>query len=91
MNSNFHKKHQPSDSELAVYDCEISIKFRLIEEKGALRDRDRLIELLLDAFSYGEDEYLEAVQAHAEVKEVSEVEASPTMRRQLIRLRNSHA
>jgi Npun R1517 len=91
MNSNFHKKHQPSDSDLAVYDCEISIKFRLIEEKGALRDRDRLIELLLDAFSYGEDEYLEAVQAQAEVKEVSETEASPTMRRQLIRLRNSHS
>jgi hypothetical protein len=80
---------QPFDSELAVYNCEIHLKFRLIEEKHLPRDREQLLEILLDAFSYGADEYLEPLQAHAEVVEVSEIEASPEMRRQLIRLRNS--
>jgi hypothetical protein len=80
---------QPLDSELAVYNCEIHLKFRLIEDKNLPRDREQLLEALLDAFSYGADEYLEPLQAHAEVTEVSEIEASPEMRRQLIRLRNS--
>jgi hypothetical protein len=80
---------QPIDAELAVYDCEIRLKFRLIEDKNIPRDREQLLEMLLDAFSYGADEYLEPLQAHAEVIEVSEMEASPEMRRQLIRLRNS--
>lgn len=77
------------DSELAVYNCEIHLKFRLIEGKNLPCDREQLLEILLDAFSYGADEYLEPIQAHAEVVEVSEIEASPEMRRQLIRLRNS--
>jgi Npun R1517 len=80
---------QPLDSELAVYSCEIHLKFRLIEDKNIPRDREQLLEILLDAFSYCADEYLEPLQAHAEVVEVSEIEASPEMRRQLIRLRNS--
>jgi hypothetical protein len=80
---------QPIESELAVYHCEIHLKFRLIEDKNIPRDRDQLLEMLLDAFSYGADEYLEPLKAHAEVIEVSEIEASPEMRRQLIRLRNS--
>lgn len=82
-------KCQPVNPEVSVYDCEIHLKFRLIEEKNALRDRDKLLELLLDAFSCGADEYLEHVHVHVEAEEVSEVEASPQMRRQLIRLRNS--
>jgi hypothetical protein len=80
---------QVFSSEFAVYDCEIRLKFRLIEEKQALNNREQLLELLLDAFSYGADEYLEPVQAHAEAHEISEMAASPEMRRQLIRLRNS--
>lgn len=80
---------QPLNSELAVYTCEIHLKFRLIEEKNLPHDREQLLETLLDAFSYGADEYLEPLQAHAEVTEISEIEASPEMRRQLIRLRNS--
>jgi Npun R1517 len=79
----------PLDPELAVYNCEIHLRFRLIEDKNIPRDREQLLEMLLDAFSYGADEYLEPLQAHAEVAEVSEIEASPEMRRQLIRLRNS--
>jgi hypothetical protein len=82
-------EHQPINSEFAVYDCEIRLKFRLIEEKQTLRDREHLLEMLLDAFSYGADEFLEPLNVHVEAEEVPEVQASPHMRRQLIRLRNS--
>ncbi|MBD2056416.1 Npun_R1517 family heterocyst differentiation transcriptional regulator [Oculatella sp. FACHB-28] len=82
-------EYQPVNSEVGVYDCEIRLKFRLIEEKGVLRDREELLEMLLDAFTCGADDYLEPVQIHVEAKELPEVEASPQMRRQLIRLRNS--
>ncbi|MDX2240671.1 MAG: Npun_R1517 family heterocyst differentiation transcriptional regulator [Leptolyngbyaceae cyanobacterium bins.302] len=82
-------EHQPVNAEVGVYDCEIHLKFRLIEEKGALRDRDQLLEMLLDAFACGSDEYLEPVQVQVEAQEISEMDASPQMRRQLIRLRNS--
>lgn len=82
-------EQQPTNSEFAVYDCEIRLKFRLIEEKRVLHDREQLLEMLLDAFSYGSDEYLEAVDTQVETSEVPEIEASPQMRRQLIRLRNS--
>jgi Npun R1517 len=82
-------EYQPVNSEVGVYDCEIHLKFKLIEEKGILRDREQLLEILLEAFACGADEYLEPVQIHVEAQEVSEVEASPQMRRQLIRLRNS--
>jgi hypothetical protein len=88
-NSLDSSEHQPVDSEFAVYDCEIRLKFRMIEEKHVLRDREHLLEMLLDAFSYGSDEYLETVQTQVEAQEVSEIQASPEMRRQLIRLRNS--
>ncbi len=82
-------KYQPTRPEIGVYDCEIRLKFRLIEEKDALRDRERLLEILLDAFACGSDEYLETTQVHVEAQEVPEMEASPQMRRQVIRLRNS--
>lgn len=88
MKSSF-LEYQPVNSEVGVYDCEIRLKFRLIEEKGVLGDREELLEMLLDAFTCGVDEYLEAVQVYVEAKELPEVEASPQMRRQLIRLRNS--
>jgi hypothetical protein len=80
---------QATSSDIGVYECEVRLKFRLIEEKGALSDRDTLLELLLDAFACGADEYLEQIQAEATVKAVPEVQASPKMRRRLIRLRNS--
>ena len=76
-------------SPVVIYECDIHLKFRMIEEKNLPADREKLLELLLDAFGYGGDEYLEPLQVAVNVTEVSEVEASPEMRRQLIRLRNS--
>jgi hypothetical protein len=78
-----------SSSELSVYECEIHLKFRLVEEKSAFTNRDQILELLLDAFSYGSDEFMEPIQIEAVAQEVCELMASPQMRRQLIRLRNS--
>ncbi len=80
---------RPTVPEVGVYECEIHLKFRLIEEKDALNDRDRLLELLIDAFTCGTDEYLEPIQIEVAANELSETEASPQMRRRLIRLRNS--
>jgi hypothetical protein len=81
--------YQTVPVEVGVYECEVRLKFRLIEEKGVLCDRDRLVELLLDAYACGSDEYMEPINVKTNVQEVSEMEASPQMRRQLIRLRNS--
>jgi hypothetical protein len=83
-------QNQPSQPEIGIYDCEIHLKFKLIEDKNALSDRDRLLEMLLDAFSCGCDEYLESVQVHVTAQEISETEAPAQMRRQVIRLRNSN-
>jgi hypothetical protein len=82
-------EYHPTSPEVGVYECEIHLKFRLIEEKEALSDRDRLLEFLLDAFGCGTDEYMEPVQVEVTAQEISEVQASPEMRRRLIRLRNS--
>lgn len=82
-------QYQPFNSEVGVYDCEIHLKFRLIEEKGALSDREQLLETLLEAFACGADEYLEHIKVEVSAQELSEVDASPQMRRRLIRLRNS--
>ena len=87
MNSNADR--QTVNTEFAVYDCEIHLKFRLIEEKQVICSREQLLELLLDAFSYGADEYMESVDTQVKTQELPDIEASPQMRRQLIRLRNS--
>jgi len=84
-----HQSHNSDVSDISVYDCEIHLKFRLIEEKMNLGDREQLLETLLDAFSCGADDYLEHIQVEVDAQEVPEVQASPKMRRQLIRLRNS--
>lgn len=83
------KYPEASTVEVGVYECEVHLKFRLIEEKGALSERSRLLEALIDAFIYGADEYMEPLQVEVAAQEVSELQASPRMRRQLIRLRNS--
>jgi hypothetical protein len=80
---------QVAPVEVGVYECEVNIKFRLIEEKAAFQDRDQLLEMLLEAFAYGNDEYLETINAEVNTQQLHDVEASPKMRRQLIRLRNS--
>lgn len=82
-------EYQPSSLEVGVYECEVHLKFRLIEEKGILTDRDKLLELLLDAFTCGTDDYMEPIEVEAAVQEIPELQASPQMRRRLIRLRNS--
>ena len=83
-------EHQPAEFEVGVYECEIHLKFRLIEEKGALSEREQLLEQLIDAFTCGTDEYLEPIQVLVNAVEISELQASPQLRRQLIRLRNSN-
>jgi len=80
---------QPSNQELGVYECEVTLKFRIIEEKSTMIDRDHLLETLVDAYAYGDDEYLEALKSKITIEEIDEVKASPAMRRQLIRLRNA--
>lgn len=80
-------RHTPQA--VGVYECEVKLKFRLLEESLAQCDREQLLQLLLDAFTYGSDEYLESLDTDVAVQEVSELEASPEMRRQLIRLRNA--
>jgi Npun R1517 len=81
---------QINNIEVGVYECEIHLKFRLIEEKSLLRDlgdRDQLLQVLLDALNEGSDEFLETLQANVKKQEISELKASPQMRRQLMRLR----
>ena len=81
---------QINNIEVGVYECEIHLKFRLIEEKSLLGDRDQLLQVLLDALlTEGSDEFLETLQASVKAQEISELKASPQMRRQLMRLRNS--
>lgn len=74
-----------------IYECEVHLKFRLIEDKVAIDERDQsaLIEALVDAYTYGDDEYLESLESQINICEIQALEASPAMRRQLIRLRNS--
>ena len=81
---------QTTDSKFAVYDCEINLRFRLIEDKQILTKRDgQLLQLLLDALAQGADAYLEPTKAEVKALEVSDDEVSPRMRRHLMRLRNS--
>ena len=80
---------QNNNVEVSVYECEVHLKFRLIEEKLAVSDRDELLNLLIEAFTTGADEYMEPLQTRVKTQEISELDASPQMRRQLMRLRNS--
>ena len=78
----------PQPSQVGLYECEVTFKVRLIEDAQVMGHHDGLLELLIDAFAYGSDEFVEALGAQVKVAAVEEVEASPLMRRQLIRLRN---
>lgn len=79
-------------SDVGVYTCEVRLTFRLVEEKVAMAvEPDQLLELLLEALSCGQDDCLETLDTQVNVNETPEVEASPQMRRQLMRLRNSLA
>lgn len=74
--------------QVGVYECEVTLKFRIIEEHSVMANRDHLLEVLFDAYSYGNDEFVESLDSNVAVQPIADVEASPTMRRQLIRLRN---
>ncbi len=79
------------NDDVSIYECEVRLKFRIIEEKVAIDEHDSsaLLENLVDAYSYGDDEYLESLESQIDIHEIQALEASPAMRRQLIRLRNS--
>lgn len=87
--SNTRQVSQGDVTDIGVYECEVKLKFRLIEENLTGYDREQLLRLVIDAFSYGSDEYLEAMHTEVDIHEIDDVEASPDMRRQLIRLRNA--
>ncbi|EKQ68703.1 hypothetical protein OsccyDRAFT_3249 [Leptolyngbyaceae cyanobacterium JSC-12] len=89
MQYNSLERPETSTVEVGVYECEVHLKFRLIEEKGTLSEQGHLLEALIDAFIYGADDYMEPIQVAVSAQEVCELQASPQMRRQLIRLRNS--
>ena len=74
-----------------IYECEVRLKFRIIEDQLAIDERDSsaLIEALVDAYTYGDDDYLESLESQIDIHQIQALEASPEMRRQLIRLRNS--
>ena len=76
--------------QVGVYECEINLKFRLIEEKSFLRDREQLLQVLLEALVEGSDVFLEMLQQVVKVHQTTELKASPQMRRQLMHLRNSN-
>ncbi len=81
---------QNQDAEICVYECEVYLKFRLVEEKRAFfGDRHRLLELLTEAYTAGADEYMQPIEEHVEALEISELDAPVEMRRLLMRLRNS--
>ena len=78
------------DSNVGIYECEVRLKFRIIEEQMTMTNKEELVETLVDAFAYGSDEYLEALDSQVAIEQLQDVgEASPAMRRQLIRLKNS--
>ncbi|MEL6492110.1 MAG: Npun_R1517 family heterocyst differentiation transcriptional regulator [Cyanobacteria bacterium J06634_6] len=79
------------DSDIGIYECEVRLKFRIIEEQLTMTNKEELVETLVDAFAYGSDEYLEAIDSQVDIEHLKDVaQASPEMRRQLIRLRNSN-
>lgn len=80
---------QINNVEVGVYECEIHLKFRLVEEKSLFSDRDQLLQVLLEAMVDGSDDFIETLSAAVKAHEISELKASPQMRRQLMRLRNS--
>ena len=78
------------DSDVEIYECEVRLNFRIIEEQLTMTNKEELIETLVDAFAYGSDEYLETLDSEVKIQKLRDVDsASPQMRRQLIRLRNS--
>ena len=89
MGNHFETFEQSDD--VKIYECEVRLKFQIVENKLFINECDQsmLIESLVDAYLYGEDQYLEYLESQVNIHEAQTLEASPEMRRQLIRLRNS--
>jgi hypothetical protein len=83
------KKSSLPDDQVGIYECEVRLKFRIIEDKMAMSNEDDLLDALVEAYSYGNDEYLESVDSQLNVQQINDTDASPALRRQLMRLRNS--
>lgn len=83
------QNRQINNIEVGVYECEMHLKFQLIEEKNLFSDRDQLLQVLLEALTEGSDDFIETLQAAVKAHEISEFQASPQMRKQLMRLRNT--
>lgn len=89
--ASFPSSYPPATPDVSIYDCEVHLRFRLIEDGNSLQqlDQRQLLAVLLEAYSYGEDEYLEVNQHQVTVEAIAEAAASPTLRRQIMRLRNA--
>ncbi|GJD22650.1 hypothetical protein RIVM261_076060 [Rivularia sp. IAM M-261] len=83
------QNRQINNIEVGVYECEIHLKFRLIEEKNLFSDRDQLLQALIKAIVDNSDDSIETLQTAVKAYEVSELKASPQMRKYLMRLRNA--
>ena len=80
----------PPNNDIGIYECEVRLKFRIIEEALTMANEEQLVERLVDALAYGSDEYLEALESQVAIQHIQDdAQASPEMRRQLMRLRNS--
>ncbi|MBX2866262.1 MAG: Npun_R1517 family heterocyst differentiation transcriptional regulator [Leptolyngbyaceae cyanobacterium MAG.088] len=90
MGTSFDLSNQTDDN-VNIYECEVRLKFRIIENQLTIDEDDNsaLLEALVDAYTYGDDEYLESLESQVNIHAIQALEASPEMRRQLIRLRNS--
>ena len=91
MSCDLSAKDNNQNNDVHIYECEVRLKFRIIEDRLTIDEDDNslLIESLVDAYSYGNDEYLESLDSQVNIHKVHALEASPAMRRQLIRLQNS--
>ncbi|MFZ9739263.1 MAG: Npun_R1517 family heterocyst differentiation transcriptional regulator [Prochlorotrichaceae cyanobacterium] len=74
---------------VGVYDVEINLRVRLIEEDTTVNgDPDGLLDMVLNMLCSGGDDDVETTAAEIKTKLVSEIEASPKMRKQLLLARN---
>ncbi|MGA0201282.1 MAG: Npun_R1517 family heterocyst differentiation transcriptional regulator [Prochlorotrichaceae cyanobacterium] len=74
---------------VGVYDLEINLRVRLIEDDTTVNgDPDGLLDMVLNMLCCGGDEDLETTTAEIKAQLVSEMEASPKMRKQLLLARN---
>ena len=61
------------DTDVGIYECEVRLKFRIIEEQLTMTNQDELVETLVDAFAYGSDEYMEALDSQVAIQQLQDV------------------